>query len=379
MAMPQQRTILFLGAGASRALGYPLTAEILPEILRRLKARTLFPMTDDVVQGLPDEHAAVNSFGFHPDPMAVFQADLSALFPTLIDASNPPNITDILSLFDHLIFSGSAAVPGFSRERLARLRLLIERAIATVVTEPATRSPEQKLLVDRLVAWLLQEAASADGQRITIVTTNYDLAVERPVVAALNGSTNSIDYGFSWRDPYQQVNAEDVVHVRPEKPAVSLFKLHGSINWVRCPQCDHVYVNQVEGPIFQLSYASRAQESTTCSCGYFPFGTLLVAPSMIRDIRDPSLLSIWQAALEAMRLAERWVIVGYSLPAEDLAIRSMFLRASRGRRTPPRVDIFDVGAHPEIEQRYQLILKNVSYDGGGFEKFIKEVTPVVPM
>jgi hypothetical protein len=35
--MPLHRTILFLGAGASRALGYPLTAEILPEILRRLK------------------------------------------------------------------------------------------------------------------------------------------------------------------------------------------------------------------------------------------------------------------------------------------------------------------------------------------------------
>src|SRR4051812_22404661 len=36
------RTVLFLGAGASRPFGFPMTAEILPEILRRLRDRTLF-------------------------------------------------------------------------------------------------------------------------------------------------------------------------------------------------------------------------------------------------------------------------------------------------------------------------------------------------
>jgi hypothetical protein len=217
----QQHTLLFLGAGASRALGYPLTAEILPEILQRLKARTLFPEEDDVVQGLPEEHRAVYSLGFHRDPMAVFQADLATLLPTLIDTPNPPNITDILSLFDHLIVAGSAAIPGFSREQLARLRGLLERAMATVVTEPATRSPEQRVLVDRVVAWLLRE--TADGRRITVVTTNYDLSVERPLVTALRVRNVEVDYGFSWRDPYLRENDEDVVRVRPTKPLTAFY------------------------------------------------------------------------------------------------------------------------------------------------------------
>jgi hypothetical protein len=371
--MPQPHTILFLGAGASRALGYPQTSEILPEVLRRLKDRTLFT-AQEVVQGLPGEHQAVNTLGFHPNPMGVFEADLSALFPTLLDTPSPPNITDILSLFDHLIFTGNAALPGFSRERLARLRGLLERGIATVVSEPAARqTADQRVLVDQLVAWLLRDSPNAAGRWVTVVTTNYDLAVERPLVTRLKAAGGEVDYGFSWRDPYRQENAEDVVRVRPSKPAVSLFKLHGSINWVRCPHCDHVYVNEVEGPIFRLSFASRAQDATTCSCGYFPFGTLLVAPSVIRDVRDPSLLSIWQATLEAMRLAGRWVMIGYSLPPEDLAIRSMFLRASRGRKAPLHVDVFDLGDQPEIERRYRLLLKNVSYDGGGFETFIRSV------
>ena len=42
--MSTQRTVLFLGAGASNALGYPLTAEIFVQILARLKDRSLFPI-----------------------------------------------------------------------------------------------------------------------------------------------------------------------------------------------------------------------------------------------------------------------------------------------------------------------------------------------
>jgi hypothetical protein len=35
---------VFLGAGASKTFGYPLTSEILPQIRRRLKNRSLFPI-----------------------------------------------------------------------------------------------------------------------------------------------------------------------------------------------------------------------------------------------------------------------------------------------------------------------------------------------
>ena len=368
--MALDRTVLFLGAGASRALGYPLTRDILPQIIGRLKDRSLFAADADYVAGMPHEYTAVNHLGFHPDAMSVLERELNELFPTLMNSAAPPNITDILSLFDHLIVTGNAALPGFSRERLARLRGLLERGIATVVTAPAAQTPVQRALVDRLVAWLAGPSMDAQNHQVTIITTNYDLAIERPLVTRIKASGGAIDYGFNWRDPYAQDASEDVVHVRPPLPKVSLFKLHGSINWVRCPHCDHVYLNEVDGPIFVLSLATRPREATTCSCGYFPFGTLLVAPSMIRDVRDPSLLSIWQSALEALRLAGRWVMVGYSLPAEDLAIRSMLLRASRGRPAPPNVEVYDEGDQPEILRRYELLLKNPRYNSGGFETFI---------
>lgn len=374
--MPIQRTILFLGAGASRALGYPVTAQIFERILARLKDRTLFTSLN-VVYPVTGEHADVNSAGFLADAMKVLEAELSALFPGILDSTTPPQITELLSLLDHLIFTGNSAVPRFPRERLTRLRALLERAVATVVTAPEkTRDASQLALVQRLVKWVVAEAAKPAPSKhlITIITTNYDLAVEKPVADAVSQSQGPyrIDYGFNWRDPFQPEEGEEPVRLRPANPAVGFYKLHGSINWLRCPLCEHVYLNGL-GPIFNQAFASRMRDESTCSCYHWPLGTLLVAPSMIRDIRDPNLLGIWQAALEAMRLAQRWIVVGYSLPAEDLAIRSLFLRASRARQGPPAVDLYEHGPHPDVEARYRLLLQNVAYDGGGFETFINKL------
>lgn len=367
--MATQFTVLFLGAGASRALGYPVTAEIFTRVLERLKARTLFSDLN-VVYPLQGEHASVNAAGFLPDAMGVLEAELTTLFPNILTVQNPPQITEVLSLLDHLIVTGSSAVPRFPRERLVRLRSLLERSVATVVTEPNKAGDDShRALVQHLVKWIIAESTKQGTQRhlVTVITTNYDLALERPLTAEVK--SNRIDYGFNWRDPFEFEGDEEIVRLRPADPTVGFYKLHGSINWLRCPLCDHVYLNGL-GPIFHQAFASRARDENTCSCYHWPLGTLLVAPSMIRDIRDPSLLSIWQAALEALRLAQRWVVVGYSLPPEDLAIRSLLLRASRARSAAPRVEIYENGSRPEVEARYRLLLQNVTYDGGGFEKFI---------
>lgn len=125
--MSTQRTILFLGAGASKALGYPLTVEIFERILGGLKARSLFP-SHNVIYPLQGEHHNVNEFGFIPGAMDVFERELVELFPGILINPNPPLITEVISLLDHLIFTGNSALPRYPQERLVRLRALLERA-----------------------------------------------------------------------------------------------------------------------------------------------------------------------------------------------------------------------------------------------------------
>jgi hypothetical protein len=102
----------------------------------------------------------------------------------------------------------------------------------------------------------------------------------------------------------------------------------------------------------------------------------------VRDTKDPNLLEIWKNALEALRHAHEWIIVGYSLPPEDLAIRSMFLRAWQSRTEKPRVTVVqkpgnmkDGGTSPgdkleEIESRFCLLFPECTYFRDGLEGYL---------
>ena len=95
---------------------------------------------------------------------------------------------------------------------------------------------------------------------------------------------------------------------------------------------------------------------------------------MVRTIKDPDLLTIWRSALEAMRVADEWIIVGYSLPPEDIAIRSILVRAHSGRgrkRKPPTIRVVQRTKDEKLEGRYRLLFPESKFEYGGFEAFIE--------
>lgn len=190
------------------------------------------------------------------------------------------------------------------------------------------------------------------------------------------------------RKPIPCSPAFNIYH-RPEKARFGVYKLHGSLNWLRCGVCDNVYLNPV-GAIAYLSFlltddADRHKRENSwltqledsganqCHCGHRPLRHVIVAPSFVRDVRDPRLRGIWRSALEALRQAERWIIVGYSLPPEDVAIRSMFLRAYQGRDTSERPQVVVVQKEerePELT-RYQLLFPGHVYMVGGISSYLR--------
>jgi hypothetical protein len=94
----------------------------------------------------------------------------------------------------------------------------------------------------------------------------------------------------------------------------------------------------------------------------------------VRDIRDIYILGVWKAAFEEMRVADRWFMIGYSLPVEDYAIRSMLIRALKSRKSPPRIDVYQWGENPETESRYRAFFgAECVYHKDGMQGFIKGV------
>jgi hypothetical protein len=239
----------------------------------------------------------------------------------------------------------------------------------------ANNSDDLAVLVD----WIIGVAGTNPENRLTIVSTNYDLCLETALYEKIGGRTlgarktkvfESVDFGVPFRDPA----SGDIVY-RPQRPNISLFKLHGSLNWLRCDACDHMYV-QVAGPLSTLADDDPPKPSNSCHCSHKPLSRIIVASSNVRDIRDSSLLSVWRSALEAMRTAGEWVIVGYSMPPEDLAIRSLLRRAYAGRKDPPVIRVFQRST--ESEPRYRLDFPKCDFLTSGFAGFIQQLKQANP-
>jgi hypothetical protein len=352
---------LFLGAGASKPFGFPVTDEILPELLRRLARRDLFP------------HDGGQGSGEGADTTQELETLLARLLPGLFQPRiAPPLITDVFSLLDQMIGADTALGPGVDAAALGRLRLLLERGVAEVLAEPRGSGRRAgPALQEKLAGWILR--ACGPGRRfVSVLSTNYDFGLERRLLSRIppRSLATRVDFGLTWRPADGRVRRSACP--RPSGPSLAIYSLHGALNWLRCPLCEHVFIHPSE-PIFREGQPEHGSSWRTCSCGYAPLRHVLVAPSMVREVRDSNLLGIWQSALEALRTAAQWVIVGYSLPPQDVAIRSMLLRAYHARPRPPRVRVVERGKNREVEDRYRVLFPELVFDAGGVEGFVRRL------
>jgi hypothetical protein len=357
-----RRTVLFLGAGASAAFGYPITSAILPRIREKLEDGTLFP----VASNRRREAAKMKRLRQH----------LESMFPRLFEPDiELPLITDLLSLIDLMLATEEVLLPMVPAAAMQDCRTLLEQAILEVV-EAEFRRPDAHKGIDRLADWILN-GRDERGAPVTIVSTNYDtlieaLLFERLEMAALEVPV-AVDMGFFWRE-HRSGTFHEAVNQPPPDPMVRLLKLHGSLNWLKCPLCGFVYINTT-GSIHQQAFREgHVDYNNTCLCGHGPVRTVIVAPSMVRTIRDPDLLTIWRTALEALRTADEWILAGYSLPPEDIAIRSILLRARNGRGrqgAPPTIRVVQYKRDPGLEGRYRLLLPESIFEWDGFQAFVE--------
>jgi len=364
--MSTKRTVIFTGAGASAAFGYPITRDLLPSIRKSLIAGDAFKRIE------PSKKKNDDLREFLQQMLPGFEA---------IAGEHLPLITDVMSLVDISLHQGLALIPCRTQQDMAYFRRLLEEAIFHDIygdNKSDAEADQYGALVARFGQGLLHLAKRPDHE-LTLISTNYDLPVDQWLFSSFGASNSdgsydriaeAFDFGLAWRSEHS------VSYGRPSKPQIRLYKLHGSLNWLRCELCEYVYVN-TRGSIIHQAFVNEVRPTNQCICGHAPLRSVLVTPSFIRDIRDVALLTIWNSAIEALRLADEWIIIGYSFPAEDIAVRSLFLRAFQGRAGGgrPAVRVILRSKSPETMARYQLFFPKAEFDDRGMTGFIDELCP----
>lgn len=185
-----------------------------------------------------------------------------------------------------------------------------------------------------------------DGYRNRIITFNYDLIIDRPL----------IDRGLSKRKIYF-----DRIVSQPSKgtrrasdqqfPNPLVLKLHGSLNW----RCAREYFDQIiNGAVDPENRIPIWTNDTECPSPADGESPLIIPPVPNKPITKASIFKmLWTRGLEYLHEAEKIVVVGYSCPATDVLAQSMFTQFHNKKAT----DITIVDPSSESLSRYHRLMR----------------------
>lgn len=356
-------TVTFLGAGATKSCQGPLTSEILPSMLHRESA-----------SGTASPDLSGRS--------ALIQAFLSEQFHVTPESPKEhyPGLPLLMSLIDTALDRRQSFHPDWNVERMVDLREAIEFGIFDRLEEQLRRAPTNNHyeLLNRLYAM--------DGEP-GVITTNYDLIMDTAVMFL---AQNRIPDGGGFPDYRCQISND--FYLNESQRFGTLLKLHGSLNWLYCRTCARLEIGASEsarwlrvvtkmlGPSLEDFYSPDGAACTICQTKLRP---LLIAPSHLKNYRNPHIAQVWYAAEQVLRGAERIVFVGYSLPDDDVEVVYL-LKRSLSHLTPSQVSVIEYAEgdlnvslleHP-VGRRYRTLFGDgINWQAGGLDAWLEAGTP----
>lgn len=141
------------------------------------------------------------------------------------------------------------------------------------------------------------------GKRYSVITFNYDMVLENAIIRELG----SVDYGFGPIRGLKDFTDPD---------AVKVIKLHGSLNWLRCPLCGNLEISkQPVAHVFR-----REVCGSRCNGLKEP---VIVPPVQNKEEYLGPRNEVWSNARRTLSKADRLIVIGYSLPDFDVAARQL--------------------------------------------------------
>lgn len=124
---------------------------------------------------------------------------------------------------------------------------------------------------------------------------------------------------------------------------VKLLKLHGSVNWLYCDNSKH--------PI-RIYNTWKAQENKQEVCGKCnrQLSKMIVPPVWHKRPFAQRIGELWEIAADELCVADRIVIIGYSLPDGDLSAKNLFKLTNYLDRKARRYSV-DIVNGPDFDDK----------------------------
>ena len=342
------KQIVLLGAGASKSEGAPLQNELFKEFfgyyrqVLREKTWTLPRKREKLI---------INFFkNFWGIDIDNYQ-NRNVNFPTFEECLG---ILDLAHLREE-------SLRGCPQTEIEEIRNALIFLIAKVLDEKLRGKIKHHIkLVNRLkTEGTLKETA--------FISLNYDIIIDN-VLTRLHPNFH-LDYGidfvnFDRVDDWERPNIDK---------SISLFKIHGSLNWLFCPTCNQMELTPgIKGAISAFHEAKKCGQCRT------PMKPVIVPPTFYKEMSNPFIRQIILKTDQILRQASRILVCGYSFPDADIHIKYLLKRAERFKGATPEICVINNHTNKteqkkeEERQRFKRFFKDeekVQYTNLSFEEF----------
>jgi NAD-dependent SIR2 family protein deacetylase len=308
----------FFGAGASKSCGAPLQGELFKEYFKVRQQKWIDRKAMDDEYDIEREIATLFSFLFGID---VDNGNLdNIIFPTF---------EEVLGLIDIAIMRRQAfkcfegAHHNLNAEnRLEKCRQYLIYLMASILYDKLDTNQNNHTA---LIVKLNENKVLFNS---VLISTNYDLLLDNAIFEVLKVSQNNygMDYGFDFAN-YHPIN---------NKKKVSLYKLHGSLNWLYCPVCDVMsWTANEKGAIYLIRKPTLSHKHILCDDCKSIKEMVIVPPTYFKDYTNYYLNRVWHSAEQELREADKIIFCGYSFPDADMHIKYLLKRVETNRGSKP--------------------------------------------
>ena len=263
--------------------------------------------------------------------------------------------------------------PNWAPERLLQVREALEYVIFAVLDYRLKR-------IGRNLYYELLAKVFATGEPIAI-SLNYDLILDNAITKRVEKATPTFpSYGCDIRTQMYM----------DSKYCGKLLKLHGSLNWLYCPNCNRLDLGISDSGrgtvkvLHQLYAHNKLEERYGChgsecyDCKTF-VRPVLITPTHRKDYRNPHVAQVWYKAEQELRKCDSAVVVGYSLPEDDVDVAYLFKRGL-GHLPSKKITVVEydpinrpVSEHPVGARYRSLFGDGINWRTDGFEAYVNSL------
>jgi hypothetical protein len=332
----KSKTVYVLGAGFSYGGGLPLQTQILERILN---------YDFDILSGDKPDYFIQLSKLFLPQ-----KKSLKEFLDKVFSSNQIPSLEDVFTLLDQTIAQRSYCL-GYSWLELNSIREALKYAILIIFHDAAERLKEEKEEFYKLLATFLIDTrikANLKNDPFSIISLNWDTLLEDSIYWCLNRIKGikrvDVDY-CCYTTPIGKncPHTPSLVQKAKKIYNIKILKLHGSANWLLCPNCDRLYtgIGSKENvwdlyALPRYCHNCRKLNETNALHSFPKLEPFFITPTFAKVFDNTHIQMIWHNAHVELAEANKVVFIGYSLPEADYHLRTLIRRAIR---SDTRIDV----------------------------------------